>query len=89
VRKGRSDLTRTPKFTSSANVSLADSDEVAQAIRDDVAHGYEMISPPGPEPRWRVDLFGKLSGRQAFPVDNFDEMQWSVASAVIIGSVSS
>jgi hypothetical protein len=67
----------------------ADSDEVAQAIRDDVAHGYEMISPPGPEPRWRVDLFGKLSGRQAFPVDNFGEMQWSVASAVIIGSVSS
>jgi hypothetical protein len=24
---------------------VADSDEVAQAIRDDVAHGYEMISP--------------------------------------------
>jgi hypothetical protein len=28
-----------------------------QAIRDDVARGYETISPTGPEPRWRVDLF--------------------------------
>jgi len=28
----------------------ADSDEVAQAIRDDVARDYEMISPIGPAP---------------------------------------
>ena len=48
----------------------ADSDEVAQAIRDDVARRYEMISPIGREPRWRVDLCGKTSCRQAFPIDH-------------------
>jgi len=53
-----------------ANQQSADSDEVAQAIRNDVARRYEMISPIESEPRWRVDLFGKTRCRQAFPIDH-------------------
>jgi hypothetical protein len=47
-----------------AALYIADSDEVARAIRDDVARDYEMMSP-GPAPRWHRYFWRWQGGGQA------------------------
>jgi HCOMODA/2-hydroxy-3-carboxy-muconic semialdehyde decarboxylase len=39
------------------DIADADSDEVAPADRDDGAPDSDMMSPPGPVPRWRLDCW--------------------------------
>jgi hypothetical protein len=46
---------RTPGPTVALQPQPADSDEGAPADRDEGAPGSDMMSPPGPMPRWRFD----------------------------------